>query len=120
MRLIVRHGNSPLSSWARAIGSSSRRANSATRSLIATCAFVKYRSTADRKSPNLAYCPLPAPDADTDGVEDALDNCPAIYNPPQTDVDSDGHGDECDNCPTDYNPDQLDSDNDGAGNVCDP
>jgi hypothetical protein len=70
--------------------------------------------------PNLAFCPMPAPDADADGLEDALDNCPANSNPAQTDVDVDGHGDLCDNCPTTYNPDQADNDHDGIGNVCDP
>jgi len=32
----------------------------------------------------------------------------------------DGVGDACDNCPGVYNPDQADSDSDGIGNVCDP
>jgi hypothetical protein len=75
-------------------------------------------SGADR--PNVSFCPMPAPDTDADGLENALDNCPANFNPAQTDVDVDGHGDVCDNCPTTYNPDQLDSDHDGLGNVCDP
>jgi hypothetical protein len=73
---------------------------------------------ADR--PNLAYCPLVAPDADADGVEDSLDNCPAMYNPAQTDVDNDKHGDVCDNCPTNFNPDQADTDGDTLGDACDP
>ncbi|MBU0982777.1 MAG: thrombospondin type 3 repeat-containing protein [candidate division Zixibacteria bacterium] len=81
------------------------------------------------------------PDADNDGVFDADDNCPLVYNPEQTDSDGDGHGDECDNCTdcdgdgfgdpgftantcaTDNcalvpNPEQWDSDGDGIGDVC--
>jgi len=36
-----------------------------------------------------------APDADRDGVPDATDNCPAVYNPTQADGDGDGIGDAC-------------------------
>ena len=36
------------------------------------------------------------PDTDSDGVFDALDNCPTTANGPQTDQDSDGAGDACD------------------------
>ena len=36
------------------------------------------------------------PDADYDGVLDALDNCPSIVNPGQEDFDADGAGDLCD------------------------
>jgi hypothetical protein len=38
-------------------------------------------------------------DTDGDGIPDAQDNCPAIYNPAQTDTDGDGIGDLCDPCP---------------------
>ncbi|MGH9902778.1 MAG: DUF7619 domain-containing protein, partial [Pyrinomonadaceae bacterium] len=38
-----------------------------------------------------------SPDADSDGVADASDNCPAAFNPTQADTDSDGLGDACDN-----------------------
>lgn len=34
-------------------------------------------------------------DADTDGVPNGLDNCPAIANPDQTDTDGNGQGDAC-------------------------
>lgn len=39
-------------------------------------------------------------DSDGDGVNDDIDNCPAIFNPSQRDSDADGGGDTCDpNCP---------------------
>ncbi len=38
----------------------------------------------------------PAPDSDSDGVHDTVDNCPNTSNPTQTDYDSDGMGDACD------------------------
>jgi hypothetical protein len=40
-----------------------------------------------------------APDADSDGVPDTQDNCPAVANGDQTDSDGDGVGDACDQCP---------------------
>jgi len=63
--------------------------------------------------------PEPPPDTDGDGVPDAIDNCPAVYNPEQTDSDSDGIGDACDNCPARVNPGQEDADHDGVGDACD-
>jgi len=43
----------------------------------------------------------PAPDADADGVPDARDVCPSLFDPSQTDADGDGAGDACDGCPMD-------------------
>ncbi|MBL9175144.1 MAG: thrombospondin type 3 repeat-containing protein [Verrucomicrobiales bacterium] len=40
--------------------------------------------------------PPPPPDTDSDGVPDAIDNCPTTYNPGQEDTDGDGIGDACD------------------------
>lgn len=72
---------------------------------------------------------LTAQDADGDGLDDANDNCPAVFNPirpmdngVQADFDFDGSGDACDVCPMDantslcspYNPN--DRDNDGVPN----
>ena len=37
-------------------------------------------------------------DADEDGVADAVDNCPAVWNPAQADSDNDDLGDLCSNC----------------------
>ncbi|MHB8634186.1 MAG: thrombospondin type 3 repeat-containing protein [Thermoplasmatota archaeon] len=83
-----------------------------------------------------------APDRDGDGVPDAQDNCPSLYNPDQADLDHDGIGDACDvdmdgdgindkvapgedaakaildNCPSVPNPDQRDSLGDGVGDAC--
>ncbi len=47
-----------------------------------------------------------ATDADGDGIEDAMDDCPKVFNPirpmdngKQADADGDGAGDACDPCP---------------------
>ncbi|MBI5482058.1 MAG: amidohydrolase family protein [Deltaproteobacteria bacterium] len=59
-------------------------------------------------------------DADGDGVPDAEDNCPKVFNPPrpmdngvQPDADNDGVGDACDPCPLDPDTDQCGGDNPG-------
>ncbi len=66
------------------------------------------------------YGNIPTTDADGDGVEDFLDNCPAVGNADQTDADGDAVGDVCDNCIAGFNPDQLDTDGDGQADACDP
>lgn len=58
-------------------------------------------------------------DADSDGIADASDNCPAHANATQADVDLDGVGDACDNCIEIANASQRDGDADGYGNACD-
>ena len=58
-------------------------------------------------------------DSDSDGISDAIDNCPNIPNVNQADTDHDGMGDACDNCPNNCNVQQLDADGDGIGDVCD-
>lgn len=88
---------------------------------------------------------LTSDDGDGDGIANADDNCPAVFNPlrpidggSQPDADGDGEGDACDatplpddidgdfvlnaddNCPFDANDDQADADGDGNGDVCDP
>lgn len=59
------------------------------------------------------------PDVDTDGINNASDNCPLVANVSQLDTDGDLVGDACDNCPTTDNRDQLDFDNDHVGDSCD-
>lgn len=79
-------------------------------------------------------------DADEDGVDDAIDNCPPsrcgddpyrCANANQADDDGDGIGDKCDNCPASVctqrgwpiaacvNANQNDIDKDGTGDACD-
>jgi hypothetical protein len=48
-------------------------------------------------------------DSDGDGIIDACDNCPSVYNPGQEDCDGDGLGDVCD----------ADRDGDGVPNDLD-
>jgi hypothetical protein len=79
------------------------------------------------------YSGMPASgDMDGDGVADASDNCPRVFNPVrpmdngmQPDTDADGTGDACDPCPLDANSntcttfDPNDSDGDGVANAMD-
>jgi hypothetical protein len=73
-------------------------------------------------------------DADCDGIDDSVDNCPNDANADQADTDGDGIGDVCDpsldtdgdgidndsdNCPDTANADQTDTDGDGDGDACD-
>lgn len=73
---------------------------------------------------------LTVSDADGDGIEDAVDNCPKIFNPVrlleavQADMDGDKTGDVCDKCPFDATdactpPDADDIDADGVINAVD-
>ncbi|MEO0602108.1 MAG: amidohydrolase family protein, partial [Myxococcota bacterium] len=61
-------------------------------------------------------------DADLDGVDDADDNCPSVFNPlrpldvwMQADTDGDGDGDACDVCPLEEGTDCSVGDLDGDG-----
>jgi len=64
--------------------------------------------------------PCAVADADGDGVEDALDSCPAVFDPDQADGDGDGVGDACDNCAAEPNSDQADTFGAlGVGDACD-
>jgi hypothetical protein len=54
-----------------------------------------------------------------DGVGDACDDCPTVYDPDQADADADGIGEACDDCPGVPNASQADADADGIGDACD-
>jgi hypothetical protein len=58
---------------------------------------------------SLAITTLLAPDADSDGVTDSIDNCMSVSNPDQRDSNADGYGNLCD---PDFN-------NDGTVNIND-
>ncbi|MBX5483914.1 MAG: DUF4215 domain-containing protein [Myxococcaceae bacterium] len=71
-------------------------------------------------------------DSDGDGISDAMDDCPNVFNPirpmdqgRQADADNDGVGDVCDICPLDANTNVCseivpgDSDGDGVPDVTD-
>ena len=73
-----------------------------------------------------------ATDSDGDGIPDAMDNCPSVFNPirpvdngTQGDIDADGVGDACDPCPLTANTttcasvDPNDADGDGIPNAID-
>lgn len=77
------------------------------------------RDSAGNSIPNNHPCPLPGYDPDADGVEEAIDNCPGLYNPLQDDVDADSRGGLCDNCPAMSNPSQENLDGDSLGDACD-
>ncbi|MFO0554971.1 MAG: thrombospondin type 3 repeat-containing protein [Polyangiaceae bacterium] len=75
---------------------------------------------------------LTATDSDGDGIANAADNCPTVFNPirpvdngAQADFDQDGVGDACDVCPLDANSttctpfDPNDQDSDGVANLDD-
>ncbi len=102
-------------------------------------AFAENPGASPRNAGRVYRVPL---DADGDGVNTGLDNCPLMFNPSQADADGDGIGDGCDtctdtdgdgfgnpgfpantcsadNCPNVANPTQADSDGDGVGDACD-
>lgn len=99
-----------------------------------------FSPTWDNGNGNGAFIRSFMTDADEDGVDDAIDNCPPsrcgddpyrCANANQADDDGDGIGDKCDNCPASVctqrgwpiaacsNANQNDIDKDGTGDACD-
>ncbi|MFI5289082.1 MAG: amidohydrolase family protein, partial [Polyangia bacterium] len=84
-------------------------------------------------SGSTVYTGMSSPtDQDGDGIPDAMDDCPTVFNPirpldagKQADADSDGVGDACDPCPLDANTTTCktvnteDLDGDGIPNTMD-
>jgi hypothetical protein len=64
-------------------------------SRVACGESVLARNSAGLPIPNDDPCPSTGQDADGDGVEEAIDNCPGLPNPTQADSDGDGIGDAC-------------------------
>ena len=64
----------------------------------------------DGRISGAAYTFSVALDTDADGLTDAIDNCPLVWNPMQVDFDGDLQGDACD----------VDDDNDGLNDEQDP
>jgi hypothetical protein len=58
-------------------------------------------------------------DVDKDGVADAEDNCPTIFNDTQANDDGDPFGDACDACPAFKSTTTHDEDGDAVGDECD-
>ena len=54
------------------------------------------RSPSVSPSPTRTPTPTPLADDDGDGIPDARDNCPSVFNPAQSDGNGDGRGDACD------------------------
>lgn len=57
-------------------------------------------------------------DTDRDGIDDADDNCPTVFNPDQADRDGVAPGDACDVCPAERST-HRDLDGDGVDDGCD-
>lgn len=63
---------------------------------------------------------ITANDDDGDGIDNAVDNCPADANTDQANEDGDKFGDACDPCPVEANDLPNDPDGDGVADGCDP
>ena len=98
---------------------------------------IEVPQTDDINGVNSVYASSAVNDIDSDGVANAIDNCPLVSNAGQSDSDGDGTGNACDldtnladydedgvlngfdNCPLDKNDGQQDSDSDSIGDLCD-
>lgn len=96
-----------------------------------SCTPYRDKNPADAPNASIYATGVNNGDKDGDGVPDAMDNCPSIFNPirpmdngKQADVDGDGKGDACDKCPTQAGetctpPKANDIDGDGIPNGID-
>jgi len=67
-----------------------------TASVTATATASPSGTRAHTPTPTSTATPTLQPDRDLDGVPDAVDNCPDMFNPAQSDADGNGAGDACD------------------------
>jgi hypothetical protein len=83
-------------SWTATPTQTSTEIPSPTRTPTASPSATPTPSPSATASPTPTATPTQLPDDDGDGIPDAHDNCPSVFNPAQSDADGNGAGDACD------------------------